>query len=97
MARNGNTYEAFIQGSVATETITIADPIVDIFPGRPSNLTNFLEKYIKARSKSHSHLINYWHRLKEIPQFNTEAAGLVLCVNIEGMIKKLFLKQQILR
>jgi len=46
--------------------------------------------YMIARPKGLNHLANYWHRLKDISAANTEAAALVLCVNIEGMVKNYF-------
>lgn len=90
IARNGTDYEAFIQGRVSENTYTMADPIVDIFPRRATELDKFLQMYIKARPKGLNHLANYWYRLKEISKTNTEATALVLCVNIEGMVKNYF-------
>lgn len=90
IARNGTTYEAYIQGSVTENTYTLAEPIVEIFPRRETGLDNFLQMYVKSRPKGLNHLANYWHRLKDISKANTEAAALVLCVNIEGMIKNYF-------
>ncbi|KEZ25373.1 hypothetical protein A3SK_0121430 [Pseudomonas amygdali pv. tabaci str. 6605] len=88
--RNGNTYEAYIQGSVTENTYTLADAIVEITPRRETELSDFLQLYMKARPKGLNHLVNYWHRLKDISKANTEAAALVLCVNIEGMVKNYF-------
>ena len=90
VARNGKTYEAFIQGRVTNNTYTLANPIVVLFPQKEAPLNNFLKMYMKARPKGLNHLANYWHRLKDISEANTEAAALVLCVNIEGMIKNYF-------
>nr|WP_298171154.1 hypothetical protein [uncultured Pseudomonas sp.] len=90
ITRNGKAYEAYIQGSVAKSTYTLADPIVELFPRKEAGLHDFLQMYIKARPKGLNHLANYWHRLKDISTANTEAAALVLCVNIEGMVKNYF-------
>ncbi|MES2869228.1 MAG: hypothetical protein V4749_06625 [Pseudomonadota bacterium] len=90
ISRNGTAYEAYIQGEATENTYTLAEPIVEIFPRRETGLDNFLQMYMKARPKGLNHLANYWHRLKDISQANTEAAALVLCVNIEGMVKNYF-------
>ncbi|AZD68302.1 hypothetical protein SAMN04489802_2099 [Pseudomonas chlororaphis] len=90
IARNGIAYEAYIQGEATENTYTLAEPIVEIFPSRETGLDNFLQMYMKARPKGLNHLANYWHRLKDISKANTEAAALVLCVNIEGMVKNYF-------
>ncbi|CRL97169.1 hypothetical protein [Pseudomonas sp. 24 E 1] len=90
ITRNGNSYEAYIQGRTAKSTYTLADPIVELFPRKEAGLHNFLQMYMKARPKGLNHLANYWHRLKDISKANTEAAALVLCVNIEGMVKNYF-------
>ncbi len=90
VTRNGKAYEAYIQGSVAKNTYTLADPIVELFPRKEAGLRDFLRMYMIARPKGLNHLANYWHRLKDISAANTEAAALVLCVNIEGMVKNYF-------
>lgn len=90
VTRNGKDYEAYIQGSVANNTYTLADPVVDLFPRKEAGLHDFLQMYMKARPKGLNHLSNYWYRLKDISTANTEAAALVLCVNIEGMVKNYF-------
>ncbi|WP_139832599.1 hypothetical protein [Pseudomonas sp. B26(2017)] len=90
IARNGVAYEAYIQGRATENIYTLAKPIVDIFPSRETGLNNFLQMYMKARPRGLNHLANYWNRLKDISKANTEAAALVLCVNIEGMVKNYF-------
>ncbi|WOD12969.1 hypothetical protein RPW65_09060 [Pseudomonas sp. NyZ704] len=90
VTRNGKAYEAYIQGRVAKNTYTLANSIVELFPRREAGLHSFLQMYMKARPKGLNHLSNYWHRLKDISTANTEAAALVLCVNIEGMVKNYF-------
>ena len=90
ISRNGIAYEAYIQGEATENTYTLAEPIVEIFPRRETGLDNFLQMYMKARPKGLNHLAYYWYRLKDISQANTEAAALVLCVNIEGMVKNYF-------
>lgn len=90
--RNGRDYEAYIQGSVSRSAYTLADSLVEIFPRRETGLNDFLKMYMKARPKDLNHMVNYWHRLKDISSANTEAAALVLCVNIEGMVKNYFSK-----
>lgn len=84
------TYETYIQGKSARSAYTLAEPIVELFPRKETKLHNFLQMYMNARPKGLNHLSNYWHRLKDISTANTEAAALVLCVNIEGMIKNYF-------
>lgn len=88
--RNGGAYEAYIQGSVSKSAYTLADPIVEIFPSKEAGLNSFLKMYLNARPKDLNHMVNYWQRLKDISSANTEAAALVLCVNIEGMVKNYF-------
>ncbi|MGY8832601.1 MAG: hypothetical protein ACKVIS_24335, partial [Pseudomonadales bacterium] len=90
VARNGTAYEAYIQGKSTESTYTLAEPVVEIFLGRDAGLDKFLNMYMKARPKGLNHLANYWSRLKDISKANTEAAALVLCVNIEGMVKNYF-------
>lgn len=90
VARNGMAYEAYIQGKAPESTYTLAEPIVEIFLGREAGLDKFLKMYLLARPKGLNHLANYWSRLKDISKANTEAAALVLCVNIEGMVKNYF-------
>lgn len=90
ITRNGTAYEAYIKGAAAEDTYTLAEPIVDIFPKKETGLNVFLQMYMKARSQRLNHLVNYWRRLRDISKANTEAAALVLCVNIEGMIKNYF-------
>ncbi|MBD8705862.1 hypothetical protein IFT47_04360 [Pseudomonas sp. CFBP 13711] len=90
ITRNGTAYETYIMGAAAEDTYTLAESIVDLFPRKETGLNAFLQMYMKARPKGLHHLANYWHRLRDISKANTEAAALVLCVNIEGMIKNYF-------
>jgi hypothetical protein len=90
ITRNGTAYESYIRGGATEDTYTLAKPIVDLFPRKETGLNDFLQMYMIARPKGLNHLANYWHRLRDISKANTEAAALVLCVNIEGMIKNYF-------
>lgn len=86
----GDKYTVFIRSAKPKEYEPISSPIVKLRYNEPNELSSFLKSYIRKRSATHNHLVNYWHRLNEIPLLNTEAAALILCVNIEGMIKNYF-------
>lgn len=90
VAVNGQCYEIFVKGKIPSKRSDVAQPVINIFEHRNEELSTFLCNYVECRTIEHRHMVNYWHRLNQIPYINTEAAALVLCVNIEGMIKNYF-------